>query len=77
MELNSNDNSVLYIPQGFAHGFMALEDLSEVIYLSSNYYSPDQEKLVNPLDPSLGIEYQLKPILSDKDKGAGLINLED
>lgn len=53
---------------------MALEKQSEVIYLSSNYYSPEHEKTVNPIDPSIGISFEKNPILSEKDKNAPFID---
>lgn len=74
IDISADDNFVVYIPSGFAHGYMALEDHSEVIYLSSNYHSPDHEKIVNPLDPSIGINFEKNPILSDKDKNAPFID---
>ena len=70
IDLTADDNFIIYVPSGFAHGYMALEKQSEVIYLSSNYYSPEHEKTVNPLDPSIGISFEINPILSDKDKNA-------
>lgn len=74
IDLSVDDNFVIYVPSGFAHGYMALEKQSEVIYLSSNYHSPEHEKIVNPLDPCIGINFEISPILSKKDKNAPFID---
>ena len=74
-ELDENDNRAIYIPNFFAHGYMALEDGSEVIYLSSNKYSPTHEKQINPNDPSLNIDYPLIPILSEKDSNSKFLEI--
>ena len=75
IDFSADDNFIIYIPSGFAHGYMALEKQSEVIYLSSNYHSPEHEKIVNPLDPCIGINFEINPILSEKDKNAPFIDL--
>ena len=75
IKLNQTENKIVYIPNGFAHGFMALEDDSQVIYLSSNYYSSEHERQINPLDPYFNLIYPCKPILSNKDKNAAFIKV--
>lgn len=69
-ELSEDNMRLLCVPKGFAHGFQSLEDDSEIMYLVTNYYSPENECGLNPLDPKLNIEWPL-PIadMSDKDKG--------
>lgn len=74
IKLNQNDNKIVYIPNGFAHGYMSLEDNSQVIYLSSNYHSSEHERQINPLDPYFNLSYAYKPILSDKDKHAEFVS---
>jgi dTDP-4-dehydrorhamnose 3,5-epimerase len=68
----------VYIPNGFAHGFLALEDNCNVVYLCDNIYLKEAEISINPLDDSLelGLSSELSkigvgfPILSDKDSRA-------
>lgn len=63
-------NQVL-VPIGFAHGFMTLEDDTEVIYKVSDYYSPDYDKGLLWNDPALGIQWPLpvkETLLSERDR---------
>jgi dTDP-4-dehydrorhamnose 3,5-epimerase len=63
----------LYIPRGFLHGFLALEEGTLVAYKQSAYYDPAQEFCVAWDDPDLGIEWPLgarRPILSNRDAAA-------
>ena len=62
----------LLIPIGFAHGFMTLEDDTEVIYKVSEYYAPEHDKGLRWNDPMLGIQWPIsedEAVLSDKDRG--------
>ena len=65
----------LYIPEGFAHGFMTLEDNCEVSYKASALYSPHHDRAIRWNDPDIGIEWpaSAKPILSAKDADAPLL----
>ena len=59
------------VPVGFAHGFMTLEDDTEVIYKVSDYYSPDYDKGLLWNDPALGIQWPLltkEALLSERDR---------
>lgn len=69
--LSSQTDTSLYIPFGFAHGFQALEDGTIVTYLASSTYDPAVEQAINPLDPSLRIDWPC-PIthISEKDRSA-------
>ena len=61
----------VYIPIGFAHGFMTLEPDTEVIYKVSNYYAPDHEMGLLWNDPALGIQWPIlerRAVLTDKDR---------
>jgi len=57
------------VPEGFAHGFLALEAASEVLYKATDYYVPQSDRCILCSDPDIGIEWgEAAPILSDKDK---------
>ncbi len=68
-ELLSGDNhKMLYLPPGFAHGFLALEDNTDVIYACTNVYTPSAERAIVWNDPDLGIKWPLeKVVVSEKD----------
>lgn len=68
IELSSKNKKMLYIPKGFAHGFQTLEDNTELIYLHSNIYTPNNEGSLHIKDPLLNINFPLDIInLSKKD----------
>ena len=69
IELNDSNNKMLYVPDGFAHGFQALSDNTEIIYFNTKHYHPEYGKGVNAVEPSVNIKWPL-PIRnqSDKDK---------
>ncbi|AHL23097.1 dTDP-4-dehydrorhamnose 3,5-epimerase [Thermococcus nautili] len=59
----------LYIPRGFAHGFVVLSDVADVVYKVDNVYAPDHEGGIIWNDPELGIDWLVdEPIVSEKDK---------
>jgi dTDP-4-dehydrorhamnose 3,5-epimerase len=60
VELSMNDPSMLYVPIGFAHGFMALVDHTEVIYKVTNYYAPAYDAGIVWDDPDLAIQWPVK-----------------
>ncbi len=72
MELSAANGRQLYLPPGFAHGFWALSDLAEVIYLATDFYRPEDEGAVCWDDPTLGIAWpaDAAPLLSPKDAAA-------
>lgn len=74
-ELTAKNGNQLYVPIGFAHGFMTLEPNSEISYKCSDYYAPDFEGAVSWNDPDLGISWPIKeqPILSPKDNLAMML----
>ena len=62
------------MPKGFAHGFLTLTEKAEVIYFSSNFYSPKHEKGIRWNDPKLKLRFTIKPkLISEKDKFIDLI----
>ena len=71
-ELSAENGKQVYIPVGFAHGFLALEDDSETVYKSSEYYCPNSQGVLHWNDPEVAIQWPLNetPILSDRDSQA-------
>lgn len=68
-ELSAANKKMLYVPIGFAHGFCALTDDVEFVYLCGNYYYPQGERGIIWNDPDLAIDWPVKqPLLSDKDR---------
>lgn len=68
-ELSEDNKKMLWIPPGFAHGFLALEDNTNVLYKSTNEYSKESERGILWNDLEIGIKWPLdNPLLSDKDK---------
>jgi dTDP-4-dehydrorhamnose 3,5-epimerase len=65
----------LYVPEGFAHGFVTLEDDTEVTYKVSAPYSPEHDRSIRFDDPAIGIDWPLdgEPVLSNKDAAAPLL----
>ena len=74
-ELTAENGNQLYIPVGFAHGFVTLEPDSEIVYKCSDYYAPEKEGAVHWSDLKIGINWPTVsgPILSDKDAAAPLL----
>ncbi len=66
--LSGRDRRMLYIPEGFAHGFLALTDDTVFCYKCTAYYSPNSQRGIRWDDPALGIEWPFYPrFLSEKD----------
>jgi dTDP-4-dehydrorhamnose 3,5-epimerase len=67
--LSAQSKSMLWIPVGFAHGFCVLSDFAEVLYKTTDFYAPENERCIAWNDPEIGIEWPLSgaPLLSPKD----------
>lgn len=72
IELCSEKKQQLFIPAGFAHGFLTLSSYAEVLYKTDQYYDPASERAIKWDDPQLAILWPLTgaPIVSNKDSGA-------
>ena len=78
VELSAENFRQLYIPSGFAHGFLTLTGDTEVQYKASMYYAPEYDRCVLWNDPAIGIEWGISnPILSAKDSSAPLLEDSD
>lgn len=72
-ELNEENKTILWIPPGFAHGFLTLSDNTIFQYECTNYYHKDSEGSIRWNDPTINIDWKISdPIISDKDKFAPL-----
>lgn len=66
--LSENNHKLLYVPEGFAHGFCVLSNEADVLYKVNQEYSPEHEKGILWNDPDLNISWPIKkPILHEKD----------
>jgi len=69
--LSADNKKQLWIPEGFAHGFLVLSESAEVLYRASEYYAPEHERCIAWNDPDLAINWPINtpPRLSEKDAG--------
>lgn len=68
VELSAENRLVLYVPEGFAHGFQTLQDDTEALYQVSEFYTPGAERGVRYDDPRFGIQWPLPvSVISEKD----------
>lgn len=75
VEITEDNSRMLYIPEGFAHGFQTLADNTEVFYHMFEFYSPELARGVRWDDPAFGISWPIPdPIISDKDRAYPLYN---
>lgn len=73
VRLSAEEWNQLFIPEGFAHGFVTLKDDTEVVYKVSSTYAPEYERAIRFDDPEIGIEWPVEVgevIISDKDRAA-------
>lgn len=68
--LSEENKRQLWVPEGFAHGFVVLSDVAECLYKTTDYYAPDHERCIIWDDPTIGIRWPLDgaPVLSAKDR---------
>lgn len=79
VELSAENKRMLWIPEGFAHGFLVLSEAAECLYKTTEYWAPEYERCIRWDDPDIGIEWPLDAplIVSAKDAlGVSLANAE-
>lgn len=71
--LSAENKKQMWIPEGFAHGFLTLSATAECVYKVTNYYAKEQEKVINWNDDFINIKWPISiaPILSSRDRDAG------
>lgn len=77
--LSAENKKQLWVPEGFAHGFITLSETAEFLYKTTNYYAPEYERCIAWNDPEIDIDWQIAdlPVLSSKDQaGVSLANAE-
>lgn len=79
LELSAENAKQLWIPPGFAHGFVVLSDYAEFLYKTTDYYTPSAERCIRWDDPDLAIDWCLSeaPTLSAKDQVGKLLKEAD
>ena len=77
VELSAANKRLLWVPPGFAHGFLALEDGTDFVYKCSDFYAPEHERSILWSDPAIGIDWPLAgigdPIVAAKDQAGKLL----
>ena len=69
-ELTAENRRMMYVPRGFAHGFLTLDEDTEVLYPVSAFYDPGRERGVRWNDPRFALHWPIEPrVISDKDAG--------
>ena len=75
VRLSAANRRSLWVPPGFAHGFLVLSDVADFVYKCTDYYDPESERAIRWDDPAIGIDWPLEPgtmpILSARDAAAG------
>jgi dTDP-4-dehydrorhamnose 3,5-epimerase len=69
VELSAENRRMLYVPKGFAHGFVTLVEDTEAFYLVDEFYSPEHERGIRWNDPRFALPWPVQPVvMSDKDR---------
>ena len=68
--LSAENKRQMWVPEGFAHGFVVLSDTAECLYKTTAYYAPEHERSIVWNDPTIGIQWPIdgEPVLSVKDQ---------
>lgn len=78
-ELSEDNQHQLWVPPGFAHGFVVLSDTAEFLYKTTDYYAPAHERCIAWNDPDIGVDWHFdgQPTLSAKDAQGVALNLAE
>ncbi len=69
-ELSAENRRMMYVPKGFAHGFITLADDTEAFYFVDEFYAPEHERGVRYNDPKFNLQWPIEPVVvSDRDRG--------
>ena len=79
VHLSADNKRQLWIPEGFAHGFVVLSESAEFLYKTTDYYAPEHERCIVWNDPELKIDWRYPgtPVLSEKDRAGMLFRRAD
>ena len=72
--LSAENKKMLWVPPGFAHGFVVLSEAAQFLYKTTDYYAPDHERCIVWNDPQINISWPItaEPLLSEKDSAGAL-----
>jgi dTDP-4-dehydrorhamnose 3,5-epimerase len=74
LELSEENKKMIYVPEGFAHGFQSIKDNSELVYHHTEFYVPNAEGGIRYNDPALKINWPLPiEVISERDKNHPLL----
>ena len=70
LHMSADNKKMLWIPEGFAHGFVVLSEHAEFLYKTTDYWAPEHERCIRWNDPELAIDWQIsgEPVLSARDQ---------
>jgi dTDP-4-dehydrorhamnose 3,5-epimerase len=73
--LSADNRRQMWVPPGFAHGFLVTSETAEVLYKTTDYWAREHERCIMWNDPAIGIEWPIdaSPVLSDKDRNGKLL----
>ena len=76
VHLSAENKSMLWVPPGFAHGFVVLSETAEFLYKTTDFYAPQFERCISWSDPDIAIEWPIEgsPLLSAKDQQGANLN---
>jgi len=74
--LSAENKKMLWVPAGFAHGFVVLSDSAQFLYKTTEYYAPEHERCIIWNDPQINIHWPIKskPLLSSKDQSGARLD---
>jgi dTDP-4-dehydrorhamnose 3,5-epimerase len=77
--LSAENRRMLWVPEGFAHGFLVLSEYAEFLYKTTDFYAPEHERCIRWDDPDIGIAWPLQgdPVLSAKDSQGAAFKLAE